>query len=107
MPRLYALECRDEKGLPLSANFKLKSNVWLKLTKVVAAANYLVVEMDRKKTAQPQTVEKRELLSKRVMEEDEVEEDSDSLKDWNPADAALDALPPIDEMVEVIPSVLP
>ena len=60
--------------------------------------------MEKKTTVQPRAASKGELLSKRVIEEEVADDDSDSLKDWSPADAALDALPPVDEMVEVVSS---
>ena len=57
--------------------------------------------MDKQKKERSKDVTSRELLSKRVIEEDEDDQDDDSLKEWTPADAALDALPPVNETVEV------
>lgn len=42
----------------------------------------------------------RPLLNKRLVENNR-DEDSSSLEEWKHPDAALDALPPVDEKVEV------
>lgn len=58
--------------------------------------------MDKKQKKDKPDINDRELLSKRVVDEDEEGQEEDSLKDWNPADAPLDALPPVNELVDVI-----